>query len=330
MKFFKRVIALFVILMAILIIIDFHKTVTNLWSRVSTVTETLFEHRMTNKAAEKSLENLNIQIGTTKNELEQQLGTEQSHSANEYLTQWHTYHQDYQNFFMVSYDSQDKVNGWYTNQESFVHQLYENKQAVHDTLGTPLSAILKGRTNFIIENNGEYDVYRTDDAFLTIFYDTQQKDTVTAIQVIEQSLELQKNWLYTVESPDLIQGFKQQLFDLTNADRVKQGFSILKQSDQVAETARKHSVDMAQHHYFAHDNLQGQSPFDRMSADGLTYTQAGENLAYGQPSAIFANEGLMNSPGHRENILHPDFTHLGIGVAFNTENQPYFTENFFR
>jgi uncharacterized protein YkwD len=56
---------------------------------------------------------------------------------------------------------------------------------------------------------------------------------------------------------------------------------------------------------------------------------AGENLAYGQFSSIFAHEGLMNSLGHRENILRKDYEYLGVGVAFNDESQPYYTENFF-
>jgi uncharacterized protein YkwD len=75
--------------------------------------------------------------------------------------------------------------------------------------------------------------------------------------------------------------------------------------------------------------LAGQSPFDRMGEDGITFFVAGENLAYGQYNSIFAHEGLMNSAGHRENIVKPDFGYLGIGVAFNGEFQPYYTENFF-
>ena len=329
MKFLKRILSLFFIVAALWFLVDVGTSVLHLWTNITSTTETLFSRWSTNKAAKQSLENLDIQIGLPKTEIESQLGDAKNHTQNEYLTDWYTYHQDYRNFFMISYDNQQQVNGWFTNHEPFVQKLYKNKQEVHDQLGTPESAILKGKTNFILTQNGEFDVYRTDDSFLTIFYDTQEHDSVTAIQVIERSLELANNRLYTYESPELTQGFKQQLFDLTNADRVKHGFSILKQSDQVAETARKHSTDMAQNHYFDHENLQGQSPFDRMTADGLSFTQAGENLAYGQPSAIFAHEGLMNSPGHRKNILHKEFTYLGIGVAFNSDSQPYFTENYY-
>ncbi|MEH7309085.1 CAP domain-containing protein [Neobacillus drentensis] len=75
--------------------------------------------------------------------------------------------------------------------------------------------------------------------------------------------------------------------------------------------------------------MKGQSPFDRMKADDISFHLAGENLAYGQFSSIFAHEGLMNSLGHRENILRAGYEYLGVGVAFNNESQPYYTENFF-
>ena len=85
---------------------------------------------------------------------------------------------------------------------------------------------------------------------------------------------------------------------------------------------------MADNDYFSHENKQGKSPFDRMKDDGVSFRGAGENLAYGQSSSIFAHEGLMNSEGHRENILLDTYSHLGTGVSFNEKLQPYYTENF--
>lgn len=79
--------------------------------------------------------------------------------------------------------------------------------------------------------------------------------------------------------------------------------------------------------YFSHTNLNGQSPFDRMTEDNFAYRMEGENLATGQTSSIFVHEGLMNSLGHRKNILQTDFI-IGVGVAFNKDSRPYFTENF--
>ncbi|WP_311200282.1 CAP domain-containing protein [Oceanobacillus sojae] len=141
-------------------------------------------------------------------------------------------------------------------------------------------------------------------------------------------MEASRAALYSAGSEDLKKGFEYQLFDLTNATRVNHGLSVLEWNEEVRETARKHSTDMAENQYFNHTNLQGQSPFDRMEEDNISFTTAGENLAYGQLSSIFAHQGLTNSEGHRENILQDRFAELGVGVDFNNDNQPFYTENF--
>ena len=65
--------------------------------------------------------------------------------------------------------------------------------------------------------------------------------------------------------------------------------------------------------YFAHMTPEGKDPFARMKEAGITFTNAGENLALAQTLAI-AHNGLMNSPGHRANILRPQFGRVGIGI----------------
>ena len=65
--------------------------------------------------------------------------------------------------------------------------------------------------------------------------------------------------------------------------------------------------------YFAHDTPEGRSPFDRMREANVRFTTAGENLALA-PTIPVAHTGLMNSPGHRANILRREFGRVGIGV----------------
>ncbi|WP_051171600.1 CAP domain-containing protein [Sporomusa ovata] len=65
--------------------------------------------------------------------------------------------------------------------------------------------------------------------------------------------------------------------------------------------------------YFNHTNLQGQSPFDRLKANGITYRSAGENIGYNY-SVKKLEEAWMNSPGHRANILNTSYTHVGLGL----------------
>jgi len=275
----------------------------------------------------------NIEIDHSRADVEQEIGKPKRTSINEYGVSWEAYHENYQNFIMVAYDKNNIVRGIYTNQDLIASstgiKLESPKQFVQKQLGTPESIMRKGWINYEIRSNGEYDVFQLDNSYVTIFYDKHENNGVTAIQVIDRELEENKNVLYTKSSEELIEGFEYQLFDLTNASRKKYNLPILSWDDHVRETAREHSLDMAKNKYFDHTNLQGQTPFDRMKEDEIRFITAGENLAYGQFSSIFAHEGLMNSLGHRKNILQESYQYLGIGVALNNESEPYYTQNFY-
>ncbi|MFO1443717.1 CAP domain-containing protein [Bacillus sp. Bva_UNVM-123] len=275
----------------------------------------------------------NVVLGEKKGAVEQKLGVEKRSSMNEYGTNWHTYHDNYQNFLMVAYDENNEVSGLFTNQDLIAStkgvKFGTPKETVLQQLGEPLKQIRKGMKFFVLQDDRDYDIFHIDGSYLTIFYDKHNKNHVTSLLIMNEELEQNKKDLYTKASGSLKEGFEYQLFDLTNAERVNHHLQVLKWDEHVKETARNHSKDMAVNNYFSHTNLNGQSPFDRMGKDEIIFTLAGENLATGQFSSIFAHEGLMNSLGHRENILRPEFQFLGVGVAFNSEAQPYYTENFF-
>ena len=84
---------------------------------------------------------------------------------------------------------------------------------------------------------------------------------------------------------------------------------------------------MFQQGYFAHVDQNGGTPFDRMRAGGAAFRAAGENLALA-PTVQIAHDGLMNSPGHRANILNPRYRRIGIGVADGGMHGKMFTQNF--
>ena len=274
----------------------------------------------------------NIELGSPQENVTAELGEPKNQSMNEYGTEWFTYHDGYQNFVMVSFDDKQIVNAIYTNDDlisSTAGIKYGSlKSTVRETFGEPIKEIRKGLNIYMLQESEGFDVFKSGDTYTYVFYDLHQNDKVTAIQLINDSLEKKKNGIYAGGDANLRNGFEQQLFDLTNAARVRHGLSILKWESNVAVTARKHSADMADNDYFSHENKQGKSPFDRMKDDGVSFRGAGENLAYGQSSSIFAHEGLMNSEGHRENILLDTYSHLGTGVSFNDKLQPYYTENF--
>lgn len=281
---------------------------------------------------EQSFSIYNIEIGDSRTTVEEELGSPKRSSLNEYGVEWVSYHRDYHNFMMVAYDQSNHVAGLYTNQallRSTNDLTFDNTmEEVLDTLDEPLSSIQKGSVNYMIESDNQYDTFFIDDNYITFFYDIHENHSITAVQIISKSLEKQKKEYFAESSKVLKQGLEQQLFDLTNATRIVHGLNPLTWDDAAHKTTRNHSSDMADNDYFSHTNLAGESPFDRLQADGITFHIAGENLATGQPSSIYAHEGLMNSLGHRENILKEEYKFLAVGVAFNQTNQPFYTENF--
>jgi len=107
---------------------------------------------------------------------------------------------------------------------------------------------------------------------------------------------------------------EQQLFELVNEERRAVGLAPLVWDERLVPVARQHSQEMFELGYFSHDSPVKGSPFDRIHAAGIDYQKAGENLAYAQ-SVTVAHRGLMDSPGHRANILDPAYTRIGIGVV---------------
>ncbi len=104
-----------------------------------------------------------------------------------------------------------------------------------------------------------------------------------------------------------------QMLAMVNAERAKVGAVALTMDPNLQVVARAHARDMLERGYFSHYTPEGLSPFDRMAAAHITYTYAGENLAF-SPNVTLSMQGLMNSPGHRENILNPHFGKIGVGV----------------
>lgn len=112
--------------------------------------------------------------------------------------------------------------------------------------------------------------------------------------------------------------------DLVNAHRQSLGRGALVWDPTAAAVALAHSQDMATRGFFSHTNPDGESPFDRMRSAGIQFTMAGENIAYGYPTASAVFTAWMNSPGHRANIENAGYTHHGVG-RYGT----YWTHVFF-
>jgi uncharacterized protein YkwD len=118
-----------------------------------------------------------------------------------------------------------------------------------------------------------------------------------------------------------------QMLEMVNRERVAGGLKPLEADPELTEVARKHSADMFARGYFSHDTPENLDPFDRMRRDGVRFSTAGENLALA-PTVQIAHNGLMNSPGHRANILRPQFGRVGIGIMDGGRRGLMVTQNF--
>ena len=110
------------------------------------------------------------------------------------------------------------------------------------------------------------------------------------------------------------------ILEQTNAARAAHGLEPLSWDENTARAARAHAEDMLERNYFAHVTPEGTTPAERMWAAGVYEVEVGENIAYYEgytPDQAVAKvvDDWMQSPHHRENILRPAFTHLGVGVA---------------
>ena len=106
---------------------------------------------------------------------------------------------------------------------------------------------------------------------------------------------------------------EQKMVNSVNKERVANGLKPLQVDMSLVKIARMKSQDMIDKNYFDHTSPTYGSPFDMMRNNGITYNYAGENLA-GASTVDSAHTNLMNSPGHRANILNVNFTKIGIGV----------------
>jgi hypothetical protein len=119
-----------------------------------------------------------------------------------------------------------------------------------------------------------------------------------------------------------------EMLCLVNQQRVQNGARPLGLNSDLTNAAIYHSQDQANMHTMTHSDSQGRTLGERITASGYTqWLSVGENVAYGYPSETTCMTAWMNSPGHRANILNPQFTHFGSAVR-SSDGTPYYTQDF--
>ena len=143
-------------------------------------------------------------------------------------------------------------------------------------------------------------------------FDEAIRQTINSLTVQPNSDE-KINLTFKINNATPKPNYEAEMLQMINEERQKHGLKPLQADPEMLQVARAHSQDMFAKGYFAHDDPEGKDPFDRMKAANIRFETAGENLALAQTVEI-AHVNLMNSPGHRANILNPSFGRVGIGI----------------
>ena len=124
--------------------------------------------------------------------------------------------------------------------------------------------------------------------------------------------------------------FRMQIVDLINDERAAVGVSPLETADILFEIAQFKCEDMAANDYFDHVSpIHGdlEALFNQF---GIDFHIIGENIAMGHMTPRHVMRDWMDSKGHRDNILDPDYEYIGVGLAFDEFGTTYWSQTFLR
>lgn len=132
--------------------------------------------------------------------------------------------------------------------------------------------------------------------------------------------------LFSVETASAncrISATASQVAQLTNQVRAKYRLRPLRFNCRLYNAAQRHTIDMVNSNRISHRGSDGSSVGSRVKRSGYKFSAVAENVAQGQRTPSQVVNSWMNSPGHRRNILNPQYTDIGVGYANN-----YWTQVF--
>jgi uncharacterized protein (TIGR03000 family) len=129
--------------------------------------------------------------------------------------------------------------------------------------------------------------------------------------------------------PDDLSPEERAILEQTNQERIKTGAAPLKATPLLCRMARAHAANMARQNQLNH-TLDGKTMGDRFGASGYQFQAAGENIGLGARTPAEAVQLWMASPGHRANILNPQFQEIGIGLSTSAQGERYYAQVFAR
>jgi uncharacterized protein YkwD len=122
---------------------------------------------------------------------------------------------------------------------------------------------------------------------------------------------------------------RKELLDLLSAERASRGLPALRPSEELDALALSHSQDMTTRGLLTHESSTGKTYVERLVGKGVYFQVAGENVASSETFvASYIHKAFMDNPGHRANILNPEFDQVGIGVSSDEGRFYYITQDF--
>jgi uncharacterized protein YkwD len=170
------------------------------------------------------------------------------------------------------------------------------------------------------------DVVVQDDETITVF--TPAGMPTGALDVVVENHDGRKASLQASFTAVGLTPREAEVLERLNEVRAKEGLHPLRVDLSLLRAARDHTRDMIERDFFDHINPDGLAFWDRARAQGYPSSYIGENLAAGYLKAADAMAGWMESPGHRANILNPDFEEIGIGMLEGGSMGAYWTQVF--
>lgn len=287
----------------------------------------------------------NLQLGMSAEQVEQTLGQPVRKDPSHIGVEWWVYNKDLNNYIQAGMQNGKVVtlftNGAKLNLDGIT--VGSTTKALQNSWGTPQSTLTIIPSLRIQKNTLDHPTYLRNNQLFTFSIDKLGGNKIAGVRIStpEHFSKIAIGLMYPIsytklpELPKLNDAQQKQValayekvnLDLLNVSRLRAKLPAVSWDGQVAAVARAHSNEMAQQNFFNHTSPSTGSPFDRLKQAGIRYSFAGENIAYGQLDGIEAHMSWMNSAGHRQNLLHPSFKQLGVGVVLK-DGRPYYTQNF--
>lgn len=128
------------------------------------------------------------------------------------------------------------------------------------------------------------------------------------------------------DEEESVSSYAQQVVHLVNIERAKEGLNTLTFSQSIGKAAAIRAKEIQTS--FSHTRPNGSHFATALKEAGVSYRGTGENIAWGQKTPEEVVKAWMNSPGHRANIMNPNFKNIGVGYELNRNKTPYWVQLF--